>query len=68
LTGTANMKVLIADDTLYHRNRSKYVELLSRVFDHTDHRYYRGVECHDIVNAFLCHDIVYRPSKSIIAL
>jgi hypothetical protein len=42
LTGTANMKVLIADDTLYRRNRSKYVELLSRVFDHTDHRYYRG--------------------------
>ena len=42
LTGAANMKVLIADDTLYHRNRSKHVELLSRVFDHTDHRYYRG--------------------------
>ena len=42
LTGAANMKVLIADDTLYRRNRSKHVELLSRVFDHTDHRYYRG--------------------------
>jgi hypothetical protein len=42
LTGTANMKVLIADDTLYRRNRSKYVELLSRVFDHIDKRYYRG--------------------------
>ncbi len=42
LTGTANMKVLIADDTLYRRNRSKHVELLSRVFDHTDKRYYRG--------------------------
>jgi hypothetical protein len=42
LTDTANMKVLIADDTLYRRNRSKHVELLSRVFDHTDHRYYRG--------------------------
>jgi len=42
LTGTDNMKVLIADDTLYRRNRSKHVELLSRVFDHTDHRYYRG--------------------------
>jgi hypothetical protein len=36
------MKVLIADDTLYRRNRSKHVELLSRVFDHTDRRYYRG--------------------------
>ena len=42
LTGAANMKVLIADDTLYRRNRSKKVELLSRVFDHTDGRYYRG--------------------------
>ncbi|MDX9820649.1 MAG: transposase [Syntrophales bacterium] len=42
LTGATNMKVLIADDTLYRRNRSKHVELLSRVFDHTDNRYYRG--------------------------
>ena len=42
LTGAANRKVLIADDTLYRRNRSKHVELLSRVFDHTDQRYYRG--------------------------
>jgi len=42
LTGVTNMKVLIADDTLYRRNRSKHVELLSRVFDHTDGRYYRG--------------------------
>jgi hypothetical protein len=42
LTGAATMKVLIADDTLYRRNRSKHVELLSRVFDHIDKRYYRG--------------------------
>ena len=42
LTDAANMKVLIADDTLYRRNRSKHVELLSRVFDHTDKRYDRG--------------------------
>ena len=42
LTGAASMKVLIADDTLYRRNRSKHVKLLSRVFDHTDNRYYRG--------------------------
>jgi hypothetical protein len=42
LTGVDNMKVLIADDTLYRRNRSKHVELLARVFDHTDRRYYRG--------------------------
>jgi len=38
LTDAGTMKVLIADDTLYRRNRSKQVELLSRVFDHTDHR------------------------------
>lgn len=42
LTETSNIKVLIADDTLYRRNRSKQVELLSRVYDHTDGRYYRG--------------------------
>jgi hypothetical protein len=42
LTGAATMKVLIVDDTLYRRNRSKRVELLSRVFDHIDKRYYRG--------------------------
>jgi hypothetical protein len=42
LTDATNIKVLIADDTLYRRNRSKHVELLSRVFDHTDKRYYRG--------------------------
>jgi hypothetical protein len=42
LTDAANMKALIADDTLYHRNRSKHVERLSRIFDHTDNRYYRG--------------------------
>ena len=38
LSGAANMKVLIADDTLYRRNRSKHVELLSRVFDHSEKR------------------------------
>jgi DDE superfamily endonuclease len=42
LTGVATMKVLIVDDTLYRRNRSKHVELLSRIFDHIDKRYYRG--------------------------
>jgi len=42
LTAAATMKALIADDTLYRRNRSKHVELLSRVFDHNDKKYYRG--------------------------
>jgi hypothetical protein len=41
LTGTANIKMLIADDTLHRRHRSTHLELLSRVFDHTDKRYYR---------------------------
>ncbi len=42
LIGAANMKLLIPDDTLYRCYRSKYVEILSQVFDHTDNRYYRG--------------------------
>jgi len=42
LTGATTMKVLIVDDTLYRRNRSEHVELLSRVYDHIDKRYYRG--------------------------
>ena len=42
LTSPATLKVLIADDTLYRRNRSKQVELLSWVFDHIEKRFYRG--------------------------
>ena len=34
LTDDSVIKVLIADDTLYNRDRSKRVELLSRVHDH----------------------------------
>jgi hypothetical protein len=34
--------VLIAINTLYRRNQSKKVELLSRVFDHTERPYCRG--------------------------
>jgi hypothetical protein len=34
--------VLIADDTLYSRDRSKKVELLARVHDHNTGRYQRG--------------------------
>jgi hypothetical protein len=33
---------IIADDSLFSRQRSKKVELLSRVSDHTSHRYCRG--------------------------
>jgi hypothetical protein len=42
LTDEATTKVLIADDTLYNRDRSKRVELLARVHDHNTGRYVRG--------------------------
>ncbi len=42
LTDEATTKVLIADDTLYSRDRSKRVELLARVHDHNTKRYMRG--------------------------
>ena len=44
--------VLILDDTLYKRDRSKKVELLSKVRDHNDGRYYRGFRCLTLG----CHD------------
>jgi hypothetical protein len=37
--------MLILDDTLHKRDRSKKVELLTRVRDHNDGRYYRGFRC-----------------------
>jgi len=40
-----DMGVLIVDDTIHKRNRSKNVELLTRVRDHNDGRYYRGFRC-----------------------
>jgi hypothetical protein len=42
LTGESTRKVLIADDTLYRRDRSKHVELLARVHDHNTGLYVRG--------------------------
>jgi len=36
---------LILDDTVHKRNRSKKVELLTRVRDHNDGRYYFGFRC-----------------------
>ena len=42
LTEDSTTKVLIADDTLYLRDRSKRVELLARVHDHNTKRYHRG--------------------------
>jgi len=37
--------VLILDDTIHKRNRSKHVELLAWVKDHNDGRNYRGFRC-----------------------
>lgn len=42
LTSVDTPKVFVVDDSLYNRNRSKNVELLARVHDHNDNRYYRG--------------------------
>ena len=42
LTSDDRADVLIFDDSLYARNRSKKVELLARVFDHAAHRFVRG--------------------------
>jgi len=39
------LPVLIFDDTIHKRDRSKKVELLTRVRDHNDGRYYRGFRC-----------------------
>lgn len=42
LSNAHRRNVLIIDDSLFERPRSKNVELLSRVFDHTTHQYKRG--------------------------
>jgi len=42
LTSEKTLKVFMVDDSLYPRNRSKKVELLARVHDHNENRFYRG--------------------------
>lgn len=42
LTSEDRVSVLIVDDSLYNRSRSKKVELLSKVFDHTTHKFVKG--------------------------
>lgn len=42
LTSDDRDRVLILDDSTYDRNRSKSVELLTRVFDHTTGKYVKG--------------------------
>ena len=42
LTDKDRKKVLIIDDSTYDRSHSKFVELLARVYDHSDKRYLKG--------------------------
>jgi hypothetical protein len=42
LTSEDRRSVLIIDDSPYYRNRSKKVEYLSRCYDHTTGKYYKG--------------------------
>jgi hypothetical protein len=41
-TSKDRANVLIIDDSFYDRNRSKKVELLARIFDHSIHKYVKG--------------------------
>lgn len=42
LTSEERTNVLIVDDTIYTRDRSKQSELLSRVYDHNEKKYHNG--------------------------
>ena len=42
LTRPERVKVLVLDDSVIKRNRSKAVELLARVYDHVEHKYQKG--------------------------
>lgn len=42
LTRPERVKVLILDDSVIKRNRSKSVELLARIYDHVDHKFQKG--------------------------
>ena len=42
LTRPERVNVLILDDSIVTRNRSKSVELLAKIYDHAAHRYQRG--------------------------
>ena len=42
LTRPERVKVLVLDDSVVKRNRSKAVELLARVYDHVEHKFQKG--------------------------
>ena len=42
LTNEKRRNVLIIDDSLFSRARTKKVELLAKVYDHVEHKYTKG--------------------------
>lgn len=42
LTRPERINCFVLDDSVIKRNRSKKVELLARIFDHVDHKFYKG--------------------------
>lgn len=44
LTAEKRVTAFVIDDSVYSRNRSKAVELLANVFDHSSHRYLKGFQ------------------------
>jgi hypothetical protein len=42
LTNTGRVKVFVLDDSTIPRNRSKKMELLSKIFDHVSHKFVKG--------------------------
>ena len=42
LTRLERVKVLVLDDSIIKRSRSKEVELLARVYDHVEHKFQKG--------------------------
>lgn len=45
LTRPERVNVLILDDSVIKRNRSKKAELLARVYDHVEHKFQKGLPC-----------------------
>ena len=45
LTRPERVNVLILDDSVIKRNRSKKMELLARVYDHVEHKFQKGLPC-----------------------
>ena len=43
LTRPERVTAFVLDDSVVNRNRSKKVELLARIYDHSEHKYKRGL-------------------------